>query len=104
MHSTTVPSTEWLKVVRRATETTDGTREAVADAIRIALRAKPGAIMLATAYAEALAELTEYAAAPVDEAAAAVILDRGGEMDGGDAKGSSEFDDGTRSGRPCKHV
>lgn len=75
MDSTIVPSSEWLNVVRRAVEATDGSRQAVLDAIRTELRAQPGAVSLASAFAEALTELTRYATAPLEDSADAVDLE-----------------------------
>ncbi len=82
MDSITTPSSEWLNVVRRAVETTDGSRPAMLDVIRSGLQTSPAVALVASAYAEALAELTEYAtsavafADAVDLEVAAVVVSR----------------------------
>ena len=75
MDSSTVSSVQWLDVVRRAVQGSDGSRQAVQEAIEAALREEPGAVPAATAFAEALAELTQYATAPVGGSQDAVDLE-----------------------------
>lgn len=75
MDSNTVRSMQWLDVVRRAVQGSDGSRQAVQEAIEGELRDEPGAAPAATAFAEALAELTEYATAPVGDTCDAVDLE-----------------------------
>lgn len=75
MDSTTIASTQWLRIVTRAVARTDGSRTAVVAAVCEAVRARPGVTPLAAAFAEALAELTQYATAPVAESTDAVDLE-----------------------------
>ena len=76
MESTTISaSVEWLDAIRKAVTATDGSRQAVLDAVHSDLKAQPDRAPLAVAFTEALIELVGYAAAPDSDSANAVDLE-----------------------------
>jgi hypothetical protein len=76
MEPTTISaSVEWLDVIRHAVTTTDGSKQAVLDAIRNDLKTRPSQVPFAAAFSEALGEFVEYATAPIRADADAVDLE-----------------------------
>ena len=75
MDSTSITSTEWLKIAGAAFAQTDGSAEAMAKAIAAQLASQPAAMAVAAALAEGFAELARYAAEEPGEAADSVDIE-----------------------------
>jgi hypothetical protein len=75
MDSTSITSSEWLKIASTAFAQTDGTAQAMTEAMRAQLRSQPAAIAVAAAFAEGLAELARYASQEPGETADAVDVE-----------------------------
>lgn len=75
MESTSFSSTEWLRIAGTAFMQTDGSAQAMTDAIQAQLASQPAGVAVAAAFAEGLAELARYAAEEPTETADAVDVE-----------------------------
>lgn len=75
MDSTSVTSIEWMRIAGAAFAQTDGSAQAMTEAIQVQLATQPAGMAVAAAFAEGLAELARYVAAEPAETADAVDVE-----------------------------